>query len=46
MPIKEQLLNTTYDDATSDSEKASAVAALKKLTGKDRAGLVERYIAT
>ncbi len=39
MPTEKQLLNTLFDDATSDTEKAAAVAALKKIIGKDRAGL-------
>jgi hypothetical protein len=43
VPTEEQLLNTIFDDGTSGSEKATAVEALKKITCKDRAGLVQKY---
>lgn len=40
---EKRLLDTIFDDATSDNARALAIAALKKATGKDRAGLVEKY---
>jgi hypothetical protein len=43
MATEEQLLNTIFDDGSSANEKAAAVEKLKKATGKDRAGLVEKY---
>jgi hypothetical protein len=43
MPTEKQLLNTIFDDATSDNERATAVAGLKKLLGKDRSDLVAKY---
>jgi hypothetical protein len=43
MPTEAQLLNTIFDDATSGNERATAVAGLKKLLGKDRSDLVEKY---
>jgi hypothetical protein len=43
MPTEKQLLNTIFDDATSDNERATAVAWLKKLLGKDRSDLVAKY---
>jgi hypothetical protein len=43
VPTEEQLLNTIFDNAISANERATAVEALKKVTGKDRAGLVEKY---
>jgi len=43
VPTELQLLNTIFDDATSREEREKAIASLKKTTGKDRAGLVERY---
>src|SRR5258708_2059500 len=43
MPTEAQLLNTIFDDATSDNERAKAVARLKKLLGKDRSDLVAKY---
>src|SRR5260370_23930350 len=43
MPNEAQLLNTIFDDATSDNERAKAVARLKKLLGKDRSDLVAKY---
>jgi hypothetical protein len=46
MATEEQLLNTIFADATSPNEKAAAVEALKKATGKDRAALVEKYTKT
>jgi hypothetical protein len=43
MTNEEQLLNRIFDDSTSTSEREAAIAALKRITGKDRAGLVEKY---
>lgn len=37
------MLNRIFDDSTSTSEREAAIAALKRITGKDRAGLVEKY---
>jgi hypothetical protein len=46
MATEEQLLNTIFDDGSSATEKATAVVKLKKLTGKNRAALVEKYTNT
>jgi hypothetical protein len=43
MPTEQQLLNTIFADGAAPNERETAIAVLKKLTGKDRAGLVEQY---
>jgi hypothetical protein len=43
VPTEEKLLNIIFDDGSSPNERAHAVETLKKTTGKDRAGLVEKY---
>jgi Asp-tRNA(Asn)/Glu-tRNA(Gln) amidotransferase B subunit len=43
--VETKLLNTIFDDNAPEGEIKNAVAALKRKTGKDRAGLVDRYVS-
>jgi hypothetical protein len=43
MATEEQLLSLIFDDSAAAGEREAAIAALKRITGKDRAGLVEKY---
>jgi hypothetical protein len=43
---EEKLLWTIFSSSTTDGEKAAAVERLKKVTGKDAGGLVEKHLET
>jgi hypothetical protein len=43
MPSEQQLLNMIFADGAAPNERETAIALLKKITGKDRSGLVEKY---
>jgi hypothetical protein len=43
MPTEEQLLNTIFDAGTALEAREKAIGTLKKITGKDRGDLVDRY---
>jgi hypothetical protein len=44
MATEEQLLNVILDDGSTEEERATAVNALKKLTGKDRGDPAAEYL--
>jgi hypothetical protein len=43
MPSERQLLNMIFADGAAPNEREAAIALLKRITGKDRSGLVEKY---
>jgi len=47
MPLSEkQALNIIFSEESAPTEVMSAVSQIKKMTGKDRAGLVDKYLTS